>query len=806
MAPIRRALAGSLQTRFTVLYATLFAAAMLLVSIAVYGAVTTNARSVVRGELEAGATVFDRLWTLRSDQLRSGAEVLSRDFGFRTAFATADEATIVSALENLRIRLGVDRAFVIGADGAVLAASGGTLGAETTIADALIADEDASGVVLIGGAPHQAISAPILSPDLAGWVVFASRLDTSQMKALERLSSIPLSATVFYGQKGAWTSADPNVRREGAALGKFIDRRLGSKNAEAADVRLTSGAAIAVVKPLASMDPRMPAVLVLRYPLATALAPYRGMLGLIAIVSLLGMIALVIGSWALARTLTRPITALDQAAHRLQAGEDVEVEEIANDEVGRLARSFNAMATEIRARERRISHLAHHDGDTGMPNRLAIERQLGTITLPEGHLAVVAACAIERFSEVRGAIGYSLAGRLVAELGGRLSSTGLFVGRLTTGALGVVFTASSLDEAQESAEQFRILLEKPVDIDGATVDISVTIGLAARPLHAARAGALIDRASIALDQARRARRPVAVFDRELYGDPAANLSLMSQMLEGLKTGALSVHYQPKYDLRHRKVTGVEALVRWMHPTRGPLSPELFVGMAEETGNIRSLTDFVLARAISDQRALIDAGHPLTMSVNISGRLLGDAEFNEAALVMTAERAGAICFEITETAVIENPQGALSFLDKLAEAGIEVSIDDYGSGLSSLAYLKRIKATELKIDREFIRDLAGSQRDALLVRSTIDMAHSLGLHVTAEGVEDSAVIAMLAVMGCDMAQGYAVGRPMPVNDLLRYLADSTVNDQLGGSETVGGGQALGDDGDVRHDRRNGARAV
>jgi EAL domain-containing protein (putative c-di-GMP-specific phosphodiesterase class I) len=207
-------------------------------------------------------------------------------------------------------------------------------------------------------------------------------------------------------------------------------------------------------------------------------------------------------------------------------------------------------------------------------------------------------------------------------------------------------------------------------------------------------------------------------------------------------------------------------------------------MAEETGHIGALTEWVLGRAIEEQALLRHSGHELAMSVNLSGRLLCDLDFAETALDMVRGAAGQVCFEITETAVIENPELALQVLGRFAQGGVKISIDDYGSGLSSLAYLKQIRADELKIDKAFVLKMDESQRDALLVRSTVDLAHSLGLRVTAEGVETDMALSLLAGMGCDLAQGYRIAKPMPLKDLLTFLAQNEPRGealQLTGSE-------------------------
>lgn len=194
-------------------------------------------------------------------------------------------------------------------------------------------------------------------------------------------------------------------------------------------------------------------------------------------------------------------------------------------------------------------------------------------------------------------------------------------------------------------------------------------------------------------------------------------------------------------------------------------------MAEETGHIRPLTEWVIQRALADQRLVAQAGHDIQMSVNVSGRLLTDDAFADGVLAMIGESGARLCIEITETAVMDNPERALGMIERFAAAGVAVSLDDYGSGLSSLAYLKRIPANELKIDKAFVMGMDQSSRDALLVKSTIDLAHGLGLQITAEGVESPTALALLRGMGCDMAQGYLIGRPAPLEALLEQLGGS-----------------------------------
>ena len=245
---------------------------------------------------------------------------------------------------------------------------------------------------------------------------------------------------------------------------------------------------------------------------------------------------------------------------------------------------------------------------------------------------------------------------------------------------------------------------------------------------------------------------------------------MSELAAARENGELKLFYQPKLDLRSGRISGFEALCRWRHPVRGSVSPDLFVVMAEETGHIDALTHWVLKRALQDQQDLRAAGFDQPIAVNFSGQVLGDRAFAERVLSEIRAAGGNITLEITETAVIANPEEALSVVELFEQSGVAVSIDDYGSGLSSLSYLKRIHAQELKIDKAFVLLIDQNPKDRLLVKSTVDLAHGLGMKVVAEGVETAEAIALLTGMGCDYAQGYHVARPMPLVDLKAFLVD------------------------------------
>lgn len=498
--------------------------------------------------------------------------------------------------------------------------------------------------------------------------------------------------------------------------------------------------------------------------------PDGALFATLIVAGLAGAALLFAGAWLLARGIARPLSTLEAAARKLREGVFETAEISGEDEFSRLAESFNAMTAAIRERERRISQFAFHDGETRLPNRAALERKLSAAARSER--LYLAAIGVDRFEHVRGAIGYALAGELVRQLGARLAqlAPNAPMARLSSDVLGLAFVASGETDALKRAEALIANLEQPVSLGDQVVDVHVTVGIAPLRGKDETSSATIERASIALDQTRRRSRKAGVYDEAAYGDPARNLSLMGEMRRALETGAMHLLHQPKYNFRTGRIDSVESLARWRHPTRGDVAPDLFVPMAEETGHIRALTEWVLERAIADQQSLKEAGHLIDMAVNISARLLGDTDFAKRAAALAQQAPHRLCFEITETAVIDNPVAALENIELFAASGVHVAIDDYGSGLSSLAYLKQLPARELKIDKLFVQNITSNQRDALLVRSTVDLAHGLGMLVTAEGVETPATFALLASMNCDMAQGYLISRACPLEELIALLGD------------------------------------
>lgn len=472
-----------------------------------------------------------------------------------------------------------------------------------------------------------------------------------------------------------------------------------------------------------------------------------------------GAIAVVLGGSFVIQALTplEPTVAPLLLAQLICAGWAVQVE---------LQRRAEAVH---RAREAGLLHLALHESETELPNRRALVSEIAKLRRTPGGARAVIAVGFDRYPEMRAAIGYGLVNHVVRAVAARLLRTchGARLGYLSTGVLGLVIRRGD-DEALEKELSALQTLSPAHEVQGHLVDVFLRIGVA-YDSGQEDDEELLERATAALDEARRSDRRVLAYDADSFPDPGLTLALTSEMQLGLERGDISLHYQPKADAATGRVTGVEALMRWRHPARGPIGPDLFIAAAEETGSIRALTEWSLHQALSDSARFRAAGHSLLVSVNVSGRLLADGCFREQALAILSGREGEICLEITETAVINNPQAAMDSVAAFRAAGLKVSIDDYGVGLSSLAYLKMLHADELKLDRSIATEVA-SERDRLILKSTIELAHSLGMSVVAEGVESETVRDALAALGCDLIQGYLISPAVPVEALTAWLAE------------------------------------
>ncbi|HET7487597.1 MAG TPA: EAL domain-containing protein [Acidimicrobiales bacterium] len=436
-----------------------------------------------------------------------------------------------------------------------------------------------------------------------------------------------------------------------------------------------------------------------------------------------------------------------------------------------------------------VLHQALHDSLTGLPNRtLFHQRVQRAVASEEGRVAVML-IDLNRFKEVNDTLGHHNGDLLLQDFSRRVrhcvrpTDT---VARLGGDEFAIVIPrVAGNDGAERVAARVLRALEQPFFLHDLALDVDAAIGIALHPDHGTDAATLLQRADVAMYSAKATGRGYEVYDAGSDRYSPRRLALVGELRSAAAGGQMRLHYQPKLDVRSGRVTGVEALLRWEHPIHGMVPPDEFIPIAEQTGSIRALTTFVLEEALAQITDWRGQGLDLDVAVNLSVRSLLDTELPDE-IGRHLEDAGVhpsrLILELTESSVMTDPARTGDVLDRLHALGVRLSIDDYGTGYSSLSYLRRLPVHEMKIDKSFVRTLGAERHDDVIVRSTVDLGHNLGLQVVAEGVEDEASWARLAALGCDSAQGYWLSRPVPADAVAAQVA--RLHDQLVSSPAAG----------------------
>jgi diguanylate cyclase (GGDEF)-like protein len=429
---------------------------------------------------------------------------------------------------------------------------------------------------------------------------------------------------------------------------------------------------------------------------------------------------------------------------------------------------------------RQLAAQAMYDPLTGLANRSLLhdrlEHEIERSKRAHTSFGVVL-MDLDRFKEVNDTLGHEVGDMLLREVGRRFKEA--VRAEDTVARLGgdeYVVLVHDLDRKGIPAIANKLLaaLDKPFHWQNQGIDLGASLGVSLYPSQCRDASELLRCADIAMYVAKRAGKGYAVYAPDQAHTNRHDLSLKSELRAAIQADQLCLYYQPQIDHHSQRVIGVEALVRWNHPQRGFLAPDQFIPLAEDAGLIGPLTHWVLRTALAQLVTLQRQAHVLTMAVNLSARNLHDMELPASISALLAESGVApqdLILEITESAVMANPSDGLAILTELDRMGVTLSIDDFGTGYSSLAYLKGLPVDELKIDKSFVMDMVENENDAVIVRSTIDLAHNLGLKVTAEGVETRDAWHILGMLGCDCSQGYFMGRPMPAEKLAAWLQES-----------------------------------
>lgn len=733
--------------------------------------VATNSavRSQANSQLEVGTRVFERLLEVRGRRLADGVQLLAADFGFRDAVASRDSATMRSVLFNHGKRINASDMILLSMDGKVLASTlddvpdGSVFRYDQALRDAR-KKKQAMLMVPLQGKPHLLVEAPVLAPLPIARVVMGFSMDNIFATELRSLTNLEVSfLTIDRHQPGQLVSTQPDVLRQ-SIIGLMLDASTRDAvlltehlehNFLSQSLMLTSGPG--------EYDGQV--IALLQSPLDVAMQAFAPLDEKILGIALVALLASFVGALLLARGVSQPVRSLALAAERIGQG-DYQTPVILrrSDEFGLLAKAVNSMQSGIAEREQQLAHNSLHDPQTGLPNRALAMERLGSAITAQRPMALIF-LGIDNLRAINETADPETVDQLLRQTGERLQVAlrpGDTVAHLIADEFLLLLDGLDSDAAVAVADQLQQLLIKPQSINGHDLALDCRLGIAAFPVDGQSAQILLERATIAMKDASQLPGRLQVYEQGRDLAHRRQVTLIRDLRHAASNGEFLLHYQPKLDIRKGHVCQAEALLRWQHPQFGMVSPAEFIPLAERTGTIQTLTNWVIGEGMRQLSEWNRRGLRLQLSLNISADdLLSDdlAERVSALLKIYRLPAEQLIFEITESAVMREPERALNVLHQLRDCGISLSVDDFGTGYSSLAHLKRLPVQELKIDQSFVRDLDETSEDAVIVRSTIEMSHNLGLKVVAEGVEYAHSLRLLERWHCDTAQGYLISRPL-----------------------------------------------
>jgi diguanylate cyclase (GGDEF)-like protein len=765
---------SSFRTRIALLFILLIAIVQGAAFFAVLVTVRHNVMARANEKLDSGSRVLQQVLEARGSELLQRVKALSSDFAFKQAAATGDAATIRSALTNHAARAGADTAMLLSLNGHIVAGTRGPGSVRFRFKGLLEHAKkrgEAAGLVNVGGRPFQLVVVPIYSPLRVAWVAMGFRIDRGFARRLQGLTHLNVSfITPDSGDGGkhpvstlppaALSALEGSTASDAVkAIGRVRTLKLGHEDWLTLTVPLRESANMGAL---------------LQESASAALAPYTQVRVRLIAVSVATLVLFIFGTIVLSRGVARPVNQLVRAAERLAHGDYSESAPVrGTDELGRLAAAFNDMQIAIREREAHIAHQAWHDGLTDLPSRNLAARRLGEV-IQEGRPAAIVVLDVDRFKEINDTLGHEIGDAALQAVARRLFCNvrdGDTVARLGGDEFMVLLKGADEATGMRIARELARHVQQPARLDGITLYIELSMGIALYPEHGETVETLLRRADIAMYDAKSARTGMMAYQSGRDERHLKQLALMSDFRRAVDDGELRVYYQPKAHIADGEVTHVEALVRWLHPQRGLVLPDEFVPLAEQSGNIRWLTEWMLDSVIVQLRQWHDAGIELAVAMNLSAFDLIDPALAQRVRDMLRVNRVApekLMLEVTETAAMRDAPVAIAQLRELRRMGVRIAIDDFGTGYSSLSQLRRLPVDELKIDKSFVLDLRPDSEDAAIVRSAIELGHNMGLSVIAEGVETAESWAVLESYRCDMAQGYLISRPLPVGEFMRWL--------------------------------------
>jgi len=713
--------------------------------------------------------------------------LLTDDFAFRDAVATNEKDTVISVLANHAQRVNANLVVLLSKEGDVEISTHKLPSLARRLKGQLDIDRGVDILTIANNQPHMLVFVPIKAPDLIGWVGLGFKIDLVQLDILKQLTDqdITLVFTTGEGRAGSLSTLDNppfDAEQPGTVdLAKTsLSEQLRKQNQLTRQFLLLDDEAQKIYG-------------VLSHSLTDTLATYNPMRLQMVVISLVALALAAITSFFIARGITQPIKYLVSAAHRISNGDySKPVRLDTSSEFNALGKTLNLMQETVFEREERIKHQSRHDMLTQLPNRFSIYHTI-TNRIVENAPAMqfgIGLLNLNNLPYLTDLYGSEFSDQLLRKIAENLTQTlrrGDVAARVGDMQFLVFFEGLDHGNVPQVVDKLLNVFEIPITNDSISVKLEATIGFVLCPQHGSNFDDLLRRAQIAQKHCKSPKRFYSIYEVGQDEIHLRQIKVTNKLQHAIASRNFSLVYQPKFDLNKNRVTQAEALIRWTDSELGPMFPDEFITLAEHSGDITKISSLVVDMAIEQLLSWQAAGIHIAVSINLSGADIVKKGFITDMInryLQSGLPSNQLVVEITESMMMADLEAARENLELIKSSGFMMSIDDFGTGFSSLAQLKMLPVSELKIDKSLIQNLSTNQDDRKIVHSTIEMAHHLGLSIVAEGVEDKRSVELLSAMGCDALQGYYLGKPMQPDLFQAWLENPPVQIQELSSKTRG----------------------